>query len=50
MHDFLDNLANDQYRKMHEKKEEDDNIEWDLEEMKKAIIESAEAYDDLVGG
>jgi len=49
MHDFLDNLANDQYRKMHEEKESDD-IEWDIEDMKKAIIESAEAYDDLVGG
>ena len=24
MHDFLDNLANDQYRKMHEEKESDD--------------------------
>lgn len=49
MHDFLDNLANDQYRKMYEEKESDD-IEWDIEEMKRAIIESAEAYDDLVGG
>lgn len=49
MHDFLDNLANDQYRKMHKEKKDGD-IEWDLEEMKKAIIESAEAYDDLVGG
>ena len=49
MHDFLDNLANDQYRKMHEEKECDD-IEWDIEDMKRAIIESAEAYDDLVGG
>ena len=49
MHDFLDNLANDQYRKMYKEKESDD-IEWDIEEMKRAIIESAEAYDDLVGG
>jgi hypothetical protein len=49
MHDFLDNLANDQYRKMHEEKKGDD-IEWDIEDMKRAIIESAEAYDDLVGG
>lgn len=49
MHDFLDNLANDQYRKMHEEKESGD-IEWDIEDMKRAIIESAEAYDDLVGG
>ena len=49
MHDFLDNLANDQYRKMHEEKKSY-NIEWDIEDMKRAIIESAEAYDDLVGG
>ena len=46
---FPDNLANDQYRKMHEEKESDD-IEWDIEDMKRAIIESAEVYDDLVGG
>ena len=59
MHDFLDNLANDQYRKMHKERESEelillmsnpDDIEWDIEEMKRAIIESAEAYDDLVGG
>tara|TARA_B100002019_G_scaffold123386_1_gene106164 strand:+ start:1226 stop:1330 length:105 start_codon:yes stop_codon:yes gene_type:complete len=34
---------------MHEEKESDD-IKWDIEDMKRAIIESAEAYDDLVGG
>ena len=39
MHDFLDNLANDQYRKMHEERKSDD-IEWDIEEMKRAIIET----------
>ena len=59
MHDFLDNLANNQYRKMHEERESEelillmsnpDDIEWDIEEIKRAIIESAEAYDDLVGG
>ena len=38
MHDFLDNLANDQYHKMHPEKK-DDNIEWDIEELKRAIIE-----------
>ena len=42
--------SNKMSKKIHSQDSNSEEIEWDFEEMKKSILDSADDYDKLVGG